>query len=64
MKAVIVRQRKPWRRKDGTTIFCEDNAAVILNNKKEVRGNGINGPVAKEAADLWPKVSTMASSVL
>ena len=31
--AVIIRQRRPWRRPDGTFIYCEDNAGVIVNNK-------------------------------
>ena len=31
--AVIIRQRRPWRRPDGTYIYCEDNAGVIVNNK-------------------------------
>lgn len=36
--AVIVRQRKPWRRKDGTFIYFEDNAGVIVNPKGEMKG--------------------------
>merc|ERR1712242_526803 len=33
------------------------HAVVIVNNKGEMKGSGITGPVAKEAADLWPKIS-------
>ena len=40
-----------------------DNAAVIVNNKGEMKGSGITGPVAKEAADLWPKISGNAGSI-
>lgn len=36
--AVVVRQRKSWRRKDGVYIFFEDNAGVIVNNKGEMKG--------------------------
>lgn len=36
--AVVVRQRKPWRRKDGTFIYFEDNAGVIVNPKGEMKG--------------------------
>lgn len=61
--AVIVRQRKTFRRADGTWIYFEDNAGVIINNKGELKGSSINGPVAKEAADMWPKVSTAAQCV-
>eukprot|EP01029_Cantina_marsupialis_P002375 TRINITY_DN1220_c0_g1_i1.p2 TRINITY_DN1220_c0_g1~~TRINITY_DN1220_c0_g1_i1.p2 ORF type:complete len:141 (+),score=29.56 TRINITY_DN1220_c0_g1_i1:26-448(+) len=63
MPAVVIRQRKAWRRKNGTFISFEDNAGVIVNPKGEMKGSAINGPVAKEAADLWPKVSSLASSV-
>ena len=62
--AVVVRQRKSWRRKDGTVIYFEDNAGVIVNNKGEMKGSGISGPVAKEAADLWPKISTHAPAIV
>eukprot|EP00656_Telonema_subtile_P033667 TRINITY_DN3745_c0_g1_i19.p2 TRINITY_DN3745_c0_g1~~TRINITY_DN3745_c0_g1_i19.p2 ORF type:complete len:109 (-),score=18.26 TRINITY_DN3745_c0_g1_i19:6-332(-) len=43
----IIRQRKSWRRKDGTVLFFEDNAGVIVNPKGEMKGSGISGPVAK-----------------
>ena len=38
MQAVVVRQRKSIRRKDGTIIYFEDNAGVIVNNKGEMKG--------------------------
>ena len=61
---IVVRQRRPWRRKDGTFIYFEDNAGVIANAKGEMKGSGITGPVAKEAADLWPKVASHAGAIL
>eukprot|EP00924_Labyrinthula_sp_SR-Ha-C_P001038 snap_masked-scaffold_7-processed-gene-11.25-mRNA-1 protein AED:0.41 eAED:0.41 QI:0/-1/0/1/-1/1/1/0/141 len=64
MPAIVVRQRKAWRRKDGTIIYFEDNAGVIVNNKGEMKGSAINGPVGKECADLWPKVAANAGSIL
>lgn len=42
MPAVVIRQRKPYRRKDGIFIYFEDNAGVIVNNKGEMKGNGYN----------------------
>jgi large subunit ribosomal protein L23e len=63
MPAVIIRQRKPFRRKDGTFIYFEDNAGVIVNNKGELKGSAITGPVAKECADLWPRIAANAQSV-
>ncbi|KAL7671413.1 hypothetical protein ACOME3_006311 [Neoechinorhynchus agilis] len=56
--AVVIRQRKPYRRKDGTFIYFEDNAGVIVNEKGEMKGSAITGPVAKECADLWPKIAS------
>merc|ERR1712050_437079 len=63
LMAVIVRQRKAYRRREGYFIYFEDNAAVIVNNKGEMKGQNITGPVAKEAADLWPRISGNAGSI-
>lgn len=41
MPAVVIRQRKPWRRFDGTVIYFEDNAGVIVNAKGEMKGINI-----------------------
>ena len=38
MPAVVIRQRKTFRRKDGQFIYFEDNAGVIVNNKGEMKG--------------------------
>merc|ERR1719414_2612109 len=59
--AVIVRQRKPWRRKEGVFIYFEDNAGVIMTGRGELKGSVVNGPVARECADLWPKIGSLAS---
>lgn len=63
MPAVVIRQRKPFRRKDGVFIYFEDNAGVIVNNKGEMKGSAITGPVAKECADLWPRIASNAGSI-
>jgi len=63
MNAVIIRQRKAWRRKDGVYIYFEDNAGVIVNPKGEMKGSAITGPVAKECADLWPRVASAANTI-
>ena len=47
LRAVVVRQRKPFRRKDGTYIRFDDNAVVILNGK-EPKGGRIFGPIPRE----------------
>ncbi|KAK2956915.1 putative 60S ribosomal protein L23 [Blattamonas nauphoetae] len=64
MPIIVVRQRKPWRRRDGTFIYMEDNACVITNAKGEMKGSQITGPVAKEAADIWPKVSSHSDAIV
>jgi len=62
--AVIVRQRKPYLRKDGTWIQFEDNAAVVLTPEGALRGSDIKGPVAREAVDRWPRIGNMAKTVV
>ena len=62
--AIVVRQRKAFRRKDGVFIFFEDNAGVIVNNKGEMKGSAVMGPVAKECADQWPRIAANSGSIL
>jgi large subunit ribosomal protein L23e len=61
--AVVVRQSKAYRRKCGTFLYFEDNAGVIVNNKGEMKGSAVTGPVAKECADLWPRISSNSGSI-
>lgn len=63
-KAVVVRQRMPYRRPDGTWIAFEDNAVVIINPDGSPKGTEIRGPIAKEAAERWPKVAGIATLVV
>ncbi|KAJ2116460.1 60S ribosomal protein L23A [Coemansia sp. RSA 922] len=63
MPAVIVRQRKSWRRKDGVFIYFEDNAGVIVNPKGEMKGSAITGPIGKECADLWSGIASKSGTV-
>ena len=46
---------------DGVFVYCEDNAGVIMLPKGDMKGSQITGPVAKEAADLWPKIASCPS---
>lgn len=64
MPAIVVRQSRPWRRKDGVFLYFEDNAGVIANPKGEMKGSAITGPVAKECADLWPRIASSAGVVV
>lgn len=62
--AIIVRQKFPMRRADGLRVMFEDNAAVITTDTGEVKGSHIKGPVAKEAAERWPRVAAISSMIL
>jgi len=64
VRAVIVRQRMPYRRKDGTWIQFEDNAAVIVNPEGEPLGSEVHGPIAREAAKRWPSVGKIARIIV
>ena len=64
LKAVIVRQRRPFRRSDGTMVQFEDNAAVIVTDTGETKGTMIKGPVALEAAERYPKIAANASIIV
>ncbi len=64
-KAVIVRTKKEVRRKDGSYIRFDENAAVLLNNQNEPRGTRIFGPVARELRDKkFMKIISLAPEVL
>jgi large subunit ribosomal protein L14 len=64
--AVIVRARKEWKRKDGSYLKFDDNAAVIINKQtKEPRGTRIFGPVAREIREKgFQKIVSLAPEVL
>lgn len=64
-KAVVVRTTKEVRRKDGSYIRFEDNAAVLLNPQDEPRGTRIFGPVARELREKqFMKIVSLAPEVL
>lgn len=64
-KAVIVRTKKETRRRDGSYIRFDENAAVLLNNQGEPRGTRIFGPVARELRDRnYMKIISLAPEVL
>ena len=62
--AVVVRQRKTYRRAEGYWVQFEDNAAVIMTPEGEMRGSEIRGPVAKEAAERWPRIASASSTIV
>ncbi|GAA5988461.1 hypothetical protein JCM10908_003578 [Rhodotorula pacifica] len=63
--AVVVRTKYPTRRADGRYVRFDDNAAVLVNNKKEMIGNRIGGVVAAELrARGWGKIVSLAPKVV
>jgi large subunit ribosomal protein L14 len=65
VKAVVVRTTKEIRRKDGSTIKFDDNAAVIINDEKLPRATRIFGPVPRELRDMgYAKIISLAPEVL
>lgn len=63
--AVIVRQKKEYRRPDGMRIKFEDNAAVIVKDDKgNPKGTIFKGAIAKEVCERWPAIAKVASIVV
>lgn len=65
VRAVVVRQKKEYRRKDGSYIRFDENAAVLIDDKKEPRGGRIFGPIPREIREKgFTKIATMAPEVV
>jgi large subunit ribosomal protein L14 len=64
VRAIIIRQRRPYRRPDGTMVAFEDNAAIIVTETGEVKGSDIKGPVAREAAERWAMIAAKAATIV
>ena len=63
--AVVVRQRKSYRRLNGERIAFADNAVVILKDEKgNPKATQIKGPLAREVLERWPQVAKIASIVV
>ena len=64
-RAVVVRTKKEYRRKDGSYIRFDENAAVLLNDADEPRGTRIFGPVARELRErAFMRIVSLAPEVL
>jgi len=65
IKAVVVRTKNQIKRKDGSTICFDDNAAVVINDDKTPKGTRVFGPVPRELRDLgYAKIISLAPEVL
>jgi len=65
VRAVVVRQRQAFRRKDGTYIRFDDNAVVIIDNNNQPRGTRIFGPIPRELKEKgFSKIINLAPEVI
>jgi large subunit ribosomal protein L14 len=65
VKCVVVRQRKPFRRKDGTYVRFDDNAVVILGAGNEPKGGRIFGPIPREVKERgFNTIASLANGVV
>jgi len=63
--AVVIRQKKPYRRKTGERVMFTDNAVALLKDDKgNPKGTQIKGPIAREVADRWQFIAKIAKFVL
>jgi large subunit ribosomal protein L14 len=62
--AIVIRQKKEYHRPNGMRVKFEDNAAVVTNEKGEPKGSDVKGAVAKEAAERWSKLASIASIIV
>ena len=62
--AVVIRQKKSYRRLNGERIAFEDNAVAILKDDKgNPKGTQIKGPIPREIMERWPQVAKIASII-
>jgi large subunit ribosomal protein L14 len=64
VKAVIVRQKMIYRRLDGTRLCFEDNAGVIVTKEGEPKATEVRGPIAREAAEMFPRLASISSLII
>lgn len=64
LKAVIIRQKQIFKRIDGTRLCFEDNAGVIISKEGDPKGTEIRGPIAREAAELYPRLASISSLII
>ncbi len=67
VRCIVVRQKKPYRRKDGTYLRFDENACVILKGKegRDILGNRIFGPIPREIKELgYDKIANLAPELV
>jgi len=65
VRVVVVRQRNPWRRPDGSYVRFDENAVVVVNPKKEPIATRVFGPMPRELKNRgYEKLMTMAEEII
>jgi len=64
LKAIIIRQKKEFKRPDGTRVKFADNACIIVDDEGKPKGTEIKGPIAKEALERWKQIGSNARIVV
>lgn len=64
VQAIIIRQRKEYRRAEGSRVKFEDNAAVVVTADGDLKGTEIKGAVAREVANKWPSLSAASRIIV
>ncbi len=64
MRAIIIRQRMPFKRPNGLHVTFEDNAGVLVDKEGKPLASEIRGPIAREAVERWPELSKISSIVV
>lgn len=65
VRAVVIRQKQPFRRADGSYLRFDENTVVLINNKKEPVGGRIFGPVPREIREMgYEKVAALAPELI
>jgi len=65
VRAMVVRQHAPIRRKDGTVVRFDDNAVVLINDKEEPKGTRVFGPIPREIKEMGhDSIASMAEEIV
>ncbi|KAF7683320.1 60S ribosomal protein L23 [Astathelohania contejeani] len=61
---VVARQKRPIRRRDGSHWRFQDNALILISVKGDMVATQVNGPVAREVCEMWPKISSQCQAII
>jgi large subunit ribosomal protein L14 len=64
LKAIVIRQKKEFKRADGTRVKFADNACILVDDEGKPKGTEIKGPIAKEVLERWKMIGSNAKIVV